>query len=300
MLPLALRVLQFCLLAWLAAPSLVGASAVRVADATVRVICVATEGAATGSGFVVATDRDDRDYVATSARVVECAEEGGAVGLLLSPGVAVEADVVARDGARDLALLQARGEIGRPAARLASVDTLRAMAPVQAWGFPFAADTLAHGMLSDPTITAGTVTLLVAPSPDRRNAGRMIQHDAWLNPGSAGGPLVDADGRVVGINVAKTPSTAVMAKAQQDAAAGEGTLTADIGWAVAVDELLPLLDQAGVDYRLSNHRIGYVGRWWRQSPMVVVAVGLLIAGTFIAAAVIVGSRLRRQRRTKAQ
>ena len=100
----------------------------------------------------------------------------------LSDGRVVRATVAARDPQLDLALLQADAP-DLPAAAIADSDAVRAGELVLAVGSPYG-----H---------AGAVTLGVVHS----SAGqRWIQVDVRLAPGNSGGPLADAQGRVIGIN----------------------------------------------------------------------------------------------------
>ncbi|MBL4916170.1 S1C family serine protease [Szabonella alba] len=99
-------------------------------------------------------------------------------------------EVIARDPQRDIALIavKARGVGLSPPPVLAETDI---GGTVWALGAPLKADfTVTRGMISArPRQVAPSVPL------------DLIQHDAALNPGSSGGPLVDAEGRLVGMNI---------------------------------------------------------------------------------------------------
>ena len=115
-------------------------------------------------------------------------------------GRSVEAQLVGEDEATDLAVVRAFAS-GLPSATVLSSEPVRVGQLVVAVGNPY-------GFQS--TVSAGVVSALGRALRSRR--GRLIegivQHTAPLNPGNSGGPLVDARGRVAGIN------TAIIAVAQ--------------------------------------------------------------------------------------
>ncbi|MBK5568138.1 MAG: Do family serine endopeptidase [Ensifer sp. SSB1] len=140
---------------------------------------------ALGSGFVVTAD----GYIVTNNHVID---KASSITVTLDDGTQVPAKLVGADPKNDLAVLKIK-----PAKPLATVawgdsDGLRVGDQVLAIGNPFGIGT---------TVTAGIVSargrdLHSGPYDD------FIQIDAPINRGNSGGPLVDAAGRVVGINTA--------------------------------------------------------------------------------------------------
>jgi S1-C subfamily serine protease len=138
-----------------------------------------------GSGVVVSTD----GLIVTNNHVVNGAEK---LGVVLAGGREYEAELVGRDGETDLALLRIDAE-GLRAASLAREDELAVGEWVVALGNPYGlGQTMTTGIVSG----LGRRGLSIATYED------FIQTDAAINPGNSGGPLLDLEGRVVGINTA--------------------------------------------------------------------------------------------------
>lgn len=123
--------------------------------------------------------------------------------------VEAEARVDIADQARDIAILKTIGTLpGKPLA----IAQYSPAPGSEAWalGFPGAADALfgqirtvedfLGKLASDPSISQPTRTYGTIASERQRNRITYLQHQAPLNPGSSGGPLIDACGVVIGIN----------------------------------------------------------------------------------------------------
>ncbi len=151
--------------------------------------------AVTGSGVIFSTD----GYVLTNNHVVERAER---VTCTLSDKQEVTAAVVGRDPETDVAVIQldvsqVRGKL--PVAELGDSSRLQIGQHVMAMGSPLGlARSVSLGIISsldrylpEDQMPAGAAT---------GQFNTWIQTDAAINPGNSGGPLVDLDGRVIGIN----------------------------------------------------------------------------------------------------
>lgn len=159
--------------------------------------------AGSGSGFVL----DGAGHVLTNHHVVDGSSR---VRLVLPDGSSVDGRVVGSDERGDIAVIEAAGLPG-PASLGTSAD-LRIGQQVIAVGSPLGLN--------------GTVTSGIVSAVDRATAAdaqRLVQTDASINPGNSGGPLVDAGGRVVGVN-------------SSIATVGAGSGNIGIGFGVPIDD----------------------------------------------------------------
>lgn len=138
-------------------------------------------GSGHGSGFIVSPD----GYVLTNEHVVR---EARFVTVRLSNGREILGDVVRVNSARDVAIIRLR-EQNLPSVRMASNFQPAVGSDVYAIGTP-------RRESLDATMTRG----IVSAYRDERGQ-KFIQSDVQIHPGNSGGPLVTADGRVVGIAV---------------------------------------------------------------------------------------------------
>ena len=148
-----------------------------------------------GSGVIL----DASGYIVTNSHVVQGARRvqvmlprrAGATGssILRPRGAAVDAAIVGIDEETDLAVLKVN-ESNLPALPLGDSDSLRQGQIVFAFGSPLGLDN---------SVSMGVVSA-VGRQLELDDPMVYIQTDAPINPGNSGGPLVDTDGRVVGIN----------------------------------------------------------------------------------------------------
>ncbi len=137
-----------------------------------------------GSGVIASKD----GYILTNNHVVDGADE---VKVTLQDGREFKAKVIGRDPKSDVAVIKIDAQ-DLPAGPMADSDKVEVGDVVLAIGNPFGIGQ---------TVTTGIVS-----AKDRGNMGLdyedFIQTDAAINPGNSGGALVDADGRLIGINTA--------------------------------------------------------------------------------------------------
>jgi putative serine protease PepD len=159
----------------------------RVKDAVVEVQTSTTaQGGATGSGFVI----DEEGHIVTNQHVVDGAQS---VTVRFSDGTEDEATVVGTDPSTDIAVL----DVDRPSSQLtpvsfASEGSLQVGDSVIAIGSPFGLEG---------TLTSGVISALgrEIKSPNGFTIENVVQTDAALNHGNSGGPVLDMQGRVVGV-----------------------------------------------------------------------------------------------------
>ena len=191
-------------------------------------------GVATGTAFVI----DEDGHLLTNAHVVEGAE---AVEVKLGgeDGETLDAKVLGSDPSTDVALLEVNPpDEGLQALELADSDGVSVGDPAVAIGNPFGLDN---------TATAGIVSGIQREisAPNGFTISDAIQTDAPINPGNSGGPLLDASGRVIGIN------------SQIESAGGQGNV--GIGFAVPTNTAKDVADQILEDGEVEHAFLGITG-----------------------------------------
>src|SRR5438876_1345055 len=141
---------------------------------------------ASGSGVIV----DAKGYVLTNNHVIENAQD---ITVRLSEGRKFTAKLVGRDPKTDLAVLKVDAPALLPVAELGDSDQLRVGQWAIAIGNPFGLDR---------TVTVGIVSATARNRVGVATYENFIQTDASINPGNSGGPLLNLDGKVIGINTA--------------------------------------------------------------------------------------------------
>jgi putative serine protease PepD len=175
-------------------PGSIANIAARILPAVVTIKVEGPTGAGTGSGFVMRKD----GFILTNNHVVDVATSKGKITVLFSDGKSSQATIIGHDEAYDLAVIRVDRNnlpvlvLGRSSAVLVGDSVI-------AVGAPLGLDsTVTSGIVSalNRPVTAGGVG---ASSASFINA---IQTDAAINPGNSGGPLLDMEGRVIGVNSA--------------------------------------------------------------------------------------------------
>ncbi|MFI1537250.1 trypsin-like peptidase domain-containing protein [Streptomyces anandii] len=179
------------------APDSVAGIAARALPSVVTLHVTGADEQGTGTGFVL----DRLGHILTNNHVVENAASGGDISVTFSGGQTAKARIIGRDTGYDLAVVQVRGVRGLTPIPLGNSDNVQVGDPVVAIGAPFdLANTVTSGIISakERPITAG------GQKGDGSDVSYVdaLQTDAPINPGNSGGPLLDAKGRVVGINSA--------------------------------------------------------------------------------------------------
>ncbi|UCF10446.1 MAG: trypsin-like peptidase domain-containing protein [Candidatus Bipolaricaulota bacterium] len=186
--------------------------------------------AGSGSGFLF----DDDGHIVTNYHVIADAETITVAfdGVDCCPAV-----VVGVDPSTDLAVLRVERVDLPPPLVLAESSALRVGQFVVAVGNPF-------GLQG--TATFGIISALerVIRSPDGRFIGEAIQTDAAINPGNSGGPLLDLEGRVIGVN------SQIISPVEA---------SAGIGFAVASDTVARVVPVLIAQGRFPHPYLGVVG-----------------------------------------
>ncbi len=191
--------------------------AAATAGAVVTIESKSDQEGLQGSGVVI----DGRGYILTNNHVISEAANNPSqfkTTVVFNDGKEVPANLVGRDPKTDLAVLKVDNVDNLTVARLGDSSKVRVGDEVLAVGAPL-------GLRS--TVTHGIVSALHRPVPlsgegsDTDTVIDAIQTDASINHGNSGGPLIDMDSQVIGINTA--------GKSLSDSASG-------LGFAIPINE----------------------------------------------------------------
>jgi serine protease Do len=174
-----------------------------------------------GSGFFISSD----GYILTNNHVVT---DSNGIYVTLTDGKEYKAKVIGTDPRTDIALIKIDIH-GAPPLTIGDSDKLKKGQWVLAIGSPFGLDS---------TVTAGIVSAI---NRDTGDYLPFIQTDVAVNPGNSGGPLIDLEGRVVGIN-------------SQIISESGGFM--GISLAIPIDEAMRVVDQLKAHGKVTRGRIG--------------------------------------------
>jgi putative serine protease PepD len=200
-----------------------------------------------GSGVILTAD----GLILTNDHVVHAlgrdSPESTRTAVSLSDGRTSQFDVVAVDPHSDIALVRARDMSGLIPIEVETSTDLRIGQPVIAVGSPL-------GLAG--TVTQGIISALNRPICKPLGAGtgwmayNAIQTDAAINPGNSGGALVDAEGRLIGINAAE----AVLGDAESTGAMVSGST--GLGFAIPVENAMRIADELRTTGHASHGWLG--------------------------------------------
>ena len=208
------------------------ATAAAVSPSVVSITVQTGQRGGQGSGVII----DGSGHVLTNNHVVAGAEE---LTVTLADGRTFQAEVRGTDPSTDLAVITISGSpSGLKAVALGNSDDLAVGDPVMAVGNPLGlAGTVTTGIVSAlnrpvTTQAEGGGQGLSDPSQSEPVVTNAIQTSAAINPGNSGGALVDAGGRLIGIN----SSIATLGASGQSGSIG-------IGFAIPVNEATSIAEQ---------------------------------------------------------
>jgi S1-C subfamily serine protease len=211
--------------------------AAATAGAVVTIESKSDQEGMQGSGVVI----DGHGYIVTNNHVISEAANNPSqfkTTVVFNDGKEVPANLVGRDPKTDLAVLKVDNVDNLTVARLGDSDKIRVGDEVLAAGAPL-------GLRS--TVTHGIVSALHRPVPlsgegsDTDTVIDAVQTDASINHGNSGGPLIDMDSQVIGINTA--------GKSLSDSASG-------LGFAIPVNEVKVVAQTLIKDGKIVHSTIG--------------------------------------------
>ena len=234
-----------------------------------------------GTGFFVGEEGTDPQYLVTNYHVVEYfiatgkSSAGGALVVFFDADTYEEAYVVDYNEEMDIAVLRlgAPTDLRKPLKlHIATEDMVGSR--VYAVGYPGTSDavgSISNFGTNDATVTDGTISRLVVQSGTGR---RVIHTTAVIHGGNSGGPLVDENGAVLGLNTFSYINS-------ETGESIEGS-----NYAVSVEELIPLLENNRVPYEL----------WEDQSslPVMWIAVGIGAIVVLVLVMAVIGNNKKKQ------
>lgn len=172
----------------------------KASESVVRILSEYADGYATGSGFVIKSDKDET-LIATNYHVVD--GKPYSISIWLGEEETINATILAYSDQKDMCILKLAYPVPLQTVKFAKCAAKQGDA-VFAVGFPGAADYLSDSNAhtsADATITDGIVSAVRETTVSGHGAStKLLQINAAINSGNSGGPLFNANGEVVGIN----------------------------------------------------------------------------------------------------
>lgn len=164
----------------------------KVLPAVVSIYSITRSGGAEGSGSIISPD----GYVLTNHHVIAGADQGGRLEVTMNDGSRHSATFVASDATTDVGVIKIDGVNDLPYLQFGDSDATAVGQEVVAVGSPLGLNA---------TVTSGIVSAKNRPVRASQEGGESslidaIQTDAAVNPGNSGGPLVDMEGNIIGMN----------------------------------------------------------------------------------------------------
>jgi S1-C subfamily serine protease len=233
--------------------------AAAVEDSVVTIEAISDSEGSQGSGVVI----DGRGYIVTNNHVISDAANNPSqykISVVFNDGKRVPANLVGRDPKTDLAVLKVDNVDNLRVARLGDSEKLRVGEEVVAVGAPL-------GLRS--TVTHGIISALHRPVPlsgegsDTDTVIDGVQTDASINHGNSGGPLINMNSEVIGIDTA--------GKSLSDSASG-------LGFAIPVDEVKRTAEILIKDGKIYHPTLGLTAKSASNNVASGAVVANVIAG----------------------
>jgi S1-C subfamily serine protease len=208
----------------------VTATVIEQSQSPFQLFPTTSKGVNTGSGFVINPD----GTILTNAHVIDGAVK---ITVAFANNQTVTAKVIGKDPDDDLALLKVNADgLALVPLPLGDSNTVQVGDPTYAIGNPFGLPR---------SFTTGVVSALQRSiqAPNNFSIDNVIQTDAPLNPGNSGGPLLNAQGQVIGIN-----------SQIQTGTSGNGSV--GIGFAIPINTALAVIPQIEKTGKVTQ---GYLG-----------------------------------------
>ncbi|PXX68506.1 putative serine protease PepD [Nocardia tenerifensis] len=229
------------------------AVAQKVLPSVVMIKVASSRAEGEGSGVILSSD----GLILTNNHVASGGGPNVKMEVMFSDGSTAPATLVGADPVSDLAVIKVSGKTGLTPIELGSSANLQVGQPVIAIGSPL-------GLAG--TVTTGIVSALNRPvstsgESDQQNPAAVnpvidaVQTDAAINPGNSGGALVDATGKLIGIN------TAIATLGASEMAGGQSG-SIGLGFAIPVDQARRVADELIKTGHATYAQIGI--SVWRQ------------------------------------